>query len=307
MMQSLAELSLKISGSQNINPTSPATLHRVSRIESVLDDYKGLMGHRRISSLDKQRLSDAAELWHDVDKRLQSATQACALDLPASSAENWGARHQLALDTVATALACGMSRNVAYGLIQGGDNMNDQLTMHGWEHDPRLPNEGSPSLADAFYSQLLPWRSKVVTSFLRKLDSLTDENGQSLLDSSLVVWGHQYSDHGHAMLVTPWSRWAAQTASSIRLARRRGGRTGQQVPPDQHDGHGPQPRRHRKERRPRIRRSRDAHPNRRQQQCDHRGRARRSARPEMGSYDTTKKDHFAADAERRKPFAYLKS
>jgi hypothetical protein len=78
--------------------------------------------------------------------------------------------------------------------------MNDQGTLHAWEHDPRLPNEGSPSLEDLYYKQLLPWRCALVTGFLSKLALLTDESGEPLLDNSLVVWGHQYADHGHAML-----------------------------------------------------------------------------------------------------------
>jgi hypothetical protein len=307
MMQSLGELGLKVSGNQNANPTSPATVNRVSRIESVLDDYKGLIGHRRISALDKQRLSDAADLWHAVDKRLQSATQDCStIPSPDKSAADWGARHRSALDTVAAALACGVTHNVAYGLIQGGDNMNDQLTLHGWEHDPRMANEGSPSLADPYYKQLLPWRSKLITSFLAKLDSLTDETGQSLLDSSLVVWAHQYSDHGHAMLGhtlvtaggangkldTGWHVDAGgapvnkfhltnMLALGLRLEDIEisgGPGFGEVATP--------------------IRTGDNSNAVIAVEQDAPHGT--------MRTYDTTKKDHFSADTERRKPFPYLK-
>jgi hypothetical protein len=309
MMQSLGELSLKVSASQNSNPTGPSTLNRVSRIESVLDDYKSLIGHRRISALDKQRLSDAADLWHDVDKRLQSTTthDCSSLASSAASAPDWGARHRLALDTVAAALACGASRNVAYGLIQGGDTTNDQLTMHGWEHDPRMANEGSPSLADPYYKQLLPWRGKLITSFLAKLDSLTDETGQSLLNSSLVVWAHQYADHGHSMLGhvlvtaggangkldTGWhvdaggapvnkfhlTNMLAMGLSLADIEKSGGPGFGEVATP--------------------IRTGDNSNAVIAVEQDAPQGNMRK--------YDTTKKDHFAGDAERRKPFPYLKA
>jgi hypothetical protein len=308
MLQSLAELSLKISSRQNSNPTSPTTKNRVSRIDSVLDDYKALITHRRISAVDKQRLSDAADLWHSVDGRLQSSTQSCGNQAaPATSAPDWGARHRVALDAIAAALACGVTRNVAYGLIQGGDNMNDQLTMHGWEHDPRTPNEGSPSLADPYYKQLIPWRTQLVTAFLAKLDSLTDETGKSLLDASLVVWGHQYSDHGHAMLGhalvsiggangkldtgwhvdaggAPVNKFHLTNLMAMGLSLADIEKSG-----DPGFGEVATP----------IRTGDNSNAVIATEQDAPQG-------PKMRKYDTTKKDHFAAAAERRRPFPYLK-
>jgi hypothetical protein len=178
--------------------------------------------------------------------------------------------------------------------------------MHGWEHDPRMPNEGSPSLADPFYSQLLPWRSKLITSFLRKLDSLTDETGQSLLSSSLVVWGHQYSDHGHAMLGhalvsvggangkldTGWHVDAGGApVNKFHLTNMLAmGLSLSDIEKSGEPGFG--------EVATPIRTGDNSNAVITVEQDAPHGN--------MRSYDTTKKDHFAADAERRKPFPYLK-
>jgi hypothetical protein len=202
MMQSLGELGARVVGTQDVTAADRA--NRSSRIDSVLDDYKSLMNHRRISSLDKQRLSAAAEMWHTIGTGLQAAGTGGSCTFPSidPTVVNWGDRHRTALDVVAMALACGVTRTVAYGLIQGGDAMNDQLTMHGWEHDSRVGAEVDPSVTDPYFG-MIRWRSDLVTYFLSKLDSLKDEAGGSLLGSSLVVWAHQYADSGHALLGHP--------------------------------------------------------------------------------------------------------
>jgi hypothetical protein len=104
-------------------------------------------------------------------------------------------RIPMAMDTVAASLACGVTRNVSYGLVQGGDNAQEILGVA----DSRVNGESSPSIGGPYY-QTIRWRSDLVTSFLSKLDSLKDEVGQSLLNSCLTVWAHTTSNGNHGML-----------------------------------------------------------------------------------------------------------
>jgi len=194
MINDVAALKAKL-GAFSVNPSDPAIGRRKARIDSVLADYTSLMNSRRIASLDKQRLSDAADLWRGIEGRMQNASEVCSFANLESPGTNWRLAHQLAMDAALASLACGVTKNVAYGLIQGGDNAQEILGVA----DSRVNGEGSPSITDPYY-QTIRWRSDLVTYFLTKMDSLKDEVGQSLLNSCLTVWAHTTSNGNHGML-----------------------------------------------------------------------------------------------------------
>jgi hypothetical protein len=205
MMMSVDELKLKISNAMGGQvPAAPAAVNaRKLTIDSVLEDFKSLMGHRRISSVDKQRLGNAAELWYSIDRKLASAPttspMTCAAPNFPSTGSDWGSRHRLAMDIIALSMSCGVTRNVSYTLLQAGDDNNDQGQIHGWEHDPR-PAGSDVTIDSPYFSGCLRWRADKVLYLISKLDSLRDETGQSLLNSSLVTWSAQFTYLGHAML-----------------------------------------------------------------------------------------------------------
>ncbi len=198
MIRTIAKLASALSAAgepSTKNPTQNA--NRLSLIDSVLGDFKTLMNHRRVSAVDRQRLSDAADLWRNVESGLKNGTAAmCKAPQLNASETNWRLIHQMAMDAVAYALACGLTRNVAYGLIQAGDAKYDMTGMS----DSRVPGASSPAITDPFFSQDLRWRSNMMTYFLSRLDSVSDESGQSLLNSSLLIWAHSTSKGTHGML-----------------------------------------------------------------------------------------------------------
>lgn len=198
MIRTLAKLKAALSGATapaNSNPVQSA--NRVSLIDSVLGDFNALMNNRRISAADKQRLSNAADLWRGIESGLATGTGAmCQAPNLNVNETNWRLIHQMSMDAVAYALSCGLTRNVAYGLIQAGDSKYD---MEGVS-DSRAPGAGDPAITDTFFSKDLRWRSDLMTYFLSRLDSVKDENGASLLDSSLLTWAHSTSKGTHGML-----------------------------------------------------------------------------------------------------------
>ena len=172
-------------------PNQTVSGSRKSRIDSVLEDYNRLMNHRRISNDDKARLSSAVDLWHSVETK----TNLCSIPSANANETNWSLVHSTCMDAVVASLACGLTRNVSYGLIQGGDNLQQ---IEG-AADPRIGNQVDPVITNPYYDTIR-WRSNLVTSFLGKLDSALDENGQSLLNSCITTWCHTNADNQHGVL-----------------------------------------------------------------------------------------------------------
>ena len=189
MAANLTELKQALSG--KTQSSTPASVSRRSLIDAVLGDYNSLINNRRTSQLDKQRLNEAVELWHQVEKRGST----CGEPNFGTTQSNWTQTHQAGMDAVVWALACGLTRNVSYGLIQGGDNI-ESIPGTG---DTRVPGAGDPAITDPYYGTVR-WRSNQVASFLSKLDAAKDENGNSLLDSTLTVWAHCTGNANHGML-----------------------------------------------------------------------------------------------------------
>lgn len=198
MLMTLRELKQKISGAMGPPQTGVVPNSRRSLIDSVLKDFNSLLNHRRISSTDKQRLGDAVQLWRDFEKRLdQNPALTCSAPNLETSSTSWGDIHRLALDATAIALSCGMTRTVAYNILQHGDKDVDGAYFHGVSHDPRDEFGGT---LDLEYIDSCRWRLHLYTHLLGRLDSLKDENQQPLLDSCLVSMMHEYATWAHARL-----------------------------------------------------------------------------------------------------------
>lgn len=197
MLNGLAAIKAQLMGTAPSTPAPPVATARKSRIDSVLEDFNRLIGHRRISSLDKTRLSDAADLWRAVETKGAQGTQAAPSCAPTgldSTTNNWRLIHQASMNAVVASLACGITRNVAYGLIQAGDF---EQNVNGLS-DSRQPGMDF-SITDPYYGTVR-WRSDLVAYFMGLLDSAKDELGQPLLNSSLAVWAHTTSNDAHGML-----------------------------------------------------------------------------------------------------------
>lgn len=199
MLKTLSELKQKIT--PTTTPDNTVHVTRRKLIDSVLSDFTSLMNHKRISSVDKQRLSDAADLWNQFDNRLiQLAGKSCqnsTVNTSITGDENWDLKHAAAMDGMVLALKCGLTRNISTTVYQGANAGISGFTLHGWEHDMR---DDLGNIPDIPYRQVCQWRGEKVVSLLDKLSAVTDENGQPLINSTLVSWTHEYATWGHCML-----------------------------------------------------------------------------------------------------------
>lgn len=220
-MHDIAELELKLKnvGAANLDTR---TISRRGLIDGVLADYNRILNHRRISSVDKERLSNAVELWHQAEaRRTAGSTMACDLsalsrsDRPQATdatRASWEIYNNYTMDLLAAALHCGLTRVVTYVLSHAGvasynydiddkrppipvknaelyTGHDSYLAMHAHAHSNSNYHEIGKSMA--------MFRAARMAHFANRLRELKDENGLSLLESTLMYWGFEYAESGH--------------------------------------------------------------------------------------------------------------
>jgi hypothetical protein len=190
-----AELDVRLRGAASSAPDDPRRAARQKLIDAVRDDYRGLIAHRRLSALDRARLEAAVELWNEAENRART-TGMCALpdelEAAGEGRASWRDYHHYTMDLLAYALACDLTPVVTYVLMHGGDefplNYDQLLELHGGAHG-NAENEER-------YEQMAAWRLDRFAHFGDRLRTLTDESGESLLESTVAYWGHEYADTG---------------------------------------------------------------------------------------------------------------
>jgi hypothetical protein len=178
-------------------------------VDLVNANYKSLVqSSTRLSSADVTRLNQHMQMLSTLETQL-SATLACAVPPTPStdnsqlgrygSAPNAGKWGQLYADVVAAAFACNASRIGVFGFgdtsgfspgfAASGDTDWHQECAHKWFLD-----QAQGWLVESYQG----FFEQVFLYLAASLDGMTDANGQTVLDNSLVVWGQECSMETHA-------------------------------------------------------------------------------------------------------------
>lgn len=154
-------------------------------VDQVMDDYRRVVNLPALGSSDKQLLSHYVDLLADVQRR-------ATIDLPACGAPTLRAQtnndtlHHNSCDLAVAAMMCG-TRVVAYHIYHGVPEGYDEKTIHKWSHDDVQK-----------HGDVLTYRYKHLARLLRTMDQVTDTDGNTLLDNSLVYATNELSDPTHA-------------------------------------------------------------------------------------------------------------
>lgn len=213
-MRDVAQLEQKLTSLGSSDGES--VLERKSKlIDAVRDDYRSVIKSNAIGTDDRQRLEQAIELWNEAENRLLKGTagSSCgAPDLMTASGDvraSWAVYHDYALDLCAYALACRVTPVISYALLHtsddGPDNGDEHLLMHSGAHDDR----------DKVMAKAMPWRLARVARFANRLLELKDENDVSLLESTLISWGHEYAAPGAHPNAGHWTMMLGRAGGSL--------------------------------------------------------------------------------------------
>lgn len=154
-------------------------------VDQVMEDYRRVLQQRALGAADKQLLSHYVDLLADVQRRTLIDPSSCGAPTLREHTDN-DALHYNSCDLAVAAMLCG-TRVVAYHIYHGVSEGYDEKTIHRWSHDD-VEKHG----------EVLSYRYRHLARLLRTMDQLTDTDGNTLLDNSIVYANNELSDPTHA-------------------------------------------------------------------------------------------------------------
>jgi hypothetical protein len=155
----------------------------------VADDYRRLSASGRLGAEDKRSLSNFIDLLNELEKSLAAPAMAAACDkVPLAAATTNEEEYRNHFKLATAALACGITRVVSIAMMD-----YKSTGYHGEEyHDHRQ--------ADSRRVAQRGWQAKRLAELIRGLDAITESNGKTMLDNSVVyfgtdsIWNHRVVD-----------------------------------------------------------------------------------------------------------------
>jgi len=171
---------------------------QLSVLDAVADDAAGIKN--RLSATDARKLDQYMTGVREVEKRLEGlGGGSCStpdrpernLDLPT--------RSRLMNEMMTVALECDVSRTVTYMFANGGSGRSHSWIGRSGNHHGFSHHQGNPD-SHAALRDIDRWEVGELADFLQRLDGVTEADGSTLLDNTLVMFGSEISDgdrHNH--------------------------------------------------------------------------------------------------------------
>jgi hypothetical protein len=161
---------------------------KIKLVDAVIEDYRAIKNDRKISSLDKNRLQHAMDMWNDILNRWQNGNVGLSCSMPASigSAKAYTLQNSQAVDIVTAAMACGITHVAAQAMIQHGDTFPGDDPAHAQLHGDNYNG----------FVNMYKWRMQFMKQYADRLTSLKDANGEPLMNSALLFHATEYADGG---------------------------------------------------------------------------------------------------------------
>jgi hypothetical protein len=182
----------QVFGNRIIDPNTAAQFQakKLKIGDLLLNNYKSLLNHRRISSEDKVTLDNFVTQLQDLNTRINSSPAILSCTKPSMrnlSTGYWDIMteqdranlYSNYIDTMVTAMACDLTRVCI-------------ISMRLWGHDHALshadPNDRNNQLQYLANTKKI---AGVYTEFAKKMDAFKEVDGTTMLDNSILYWGSE--------------------------------------------------------------------------------------------------------------------
>lgn len=198
---------LVFNGAASLDPKVAARTARLKDITSAVnDDFKDVLANRRLSAHDKNRLEDYMSLVSQIRGKLDGPRVSCSRtsDLESRLA-TFGDLNQLngvMIDLEVAALACGTTRIVMHQIAGYGPSFTlntDGEALHAMAHGGQAG--GSADVQKSFEKS--KWNAGRFAELIKKLDAVTEPDGNTLLDNTVVVYGSEDTTGAHFLMDMP--------------------------------------------------------------------------------------------------------
>lgn len=215
----------------------PVTRSATPIIDSVLEDFKSVRNGRAISSEDKALLDTHMDLMAQLEKNLRppdstpepvpaactkpsSPTSPYYTDTSATTTysgfnNDWGKQAKAFNDLFIAAFQCGLTRVAV---------MNANFPL-GWHIHDTQSNASQESYLFGHHKKVV---DEVAYDLISKMDSITEANGKTMLDNSLVHLTGGSGEEDHSPFNYPTALWGSaggQLTTGLYLDYRRRDRT----------------------------------------------------------------------------------
>lgn len=179
---------------------------KIKAIDLAFDAYKKVIGSRKISSVDKQRLNQYTDMLSDLQNKITKIDLVSCSPSKVDPATNWENSYDAAIDISFLALNCGLTNVISlslpyFGSIEGEGHGHFHGVSH-WAADGSfvIPDFGAgeermiTDPSSELGLKLLryhAWTARKIGRFMGLMDSVNEDNGNTMLDNSLVYWGNE--------------------------------------------------------------------------------------------------------------------
>lgn len=193
LLTKIVQFNQPIVNEPNANPVDLISQKKLDVVNVVYEDYKKLRDSGKLSSEDKVRLENYMGMVELVQRDLAAASNStppssnsCTNPQTINEGTDGHLKHKNQANILAMAIACDFTRVASYVIfpyISRGD-------MHGYSHNPAR-NGG----ADGVNQGKAHKEAHIdAANLLKLLDSITDVDGKTLLDNTVVYMGNEYGE-----------------------------------------------------------------------------------------------------------------
>ena len=166
-------------------------------IDKVLPEFNRIRQGSAISSEDKQKIENFADHLQDLQKSIGVIQQVVGCTAPNLNFNNSGLSNKATAEAIFTsisnlmvaAMACNLTRigvvNIGYDLPPAGTVTGEN--PHDNSHNLKPPKR---ELDNAYYRS---WTLNRVAEMMNKMNAITESNGKTLLDNSIVFYGNEFA------------------------------------------------------------------------------------------------------------------
>lgn len=178
---------------------SPGIARLKDLTSDVNQDYKDTLASRRISADDKIRLDNFMSLVAQIRTKLDAPVVSCtpnkAIEAQFGTIDDYGKLHSVMMDMEVAALACGTTKIVTHGLVNSyGPSRSDTNP----EEHHAMGHEGG----ERAYKRS-KWMAGLFAEFIKKLDAVTESDGRTLLDNTVVLYTSEDATGSHFQMDLP--------------------------------------------------------------------------------------------------------
>jgi hypothetical protein len=181
------------------DPKAAARLTRLKDVTGLVhEDFKRTLANRRISAGDRVRLDNFMSLLAQARARLDAPVVSCArggdVEARLGQLDDFNKINSVLFDIEVAALACGTTKIVMHGLASYGPSFPEESDLK-W-HEICHANDARALAASK-------WHAEKFAELVKKLDAVTEADGNTLLDNTVVIYANEDCTGGHFLMDMP--------------------------------------------------------------------------------------------------------